>query len=112
MSDVLPDDPGFDVVERSLAGPLETCGPVWVGGLGFLGIVHVFNKEAGHFMEEIVQEASSLQDFSCDRTKVLAIIEDCGLHDQREDLFQWVDQFEVKSKEVLGGKGTESEPGN
>src|SRR5260370_3282312 len=112
MSDVLPDDPGFDVVEPSLAGPLETCGPVWLGGIGFLGIVHVFNKEAGHFMEEILQEASSMQDFSCARKKVLEIIEDCGLHDQREDLFQWVDQFEVQSKEVLGGKGKEREPGN
>ena len=27
-------------------------------------------------------------------------------------MFQWVDQFELQSKEVPGGKGKEREPGN
>ena len=112
MSDDLPADPGFDMVEPSLAGPSETHGPIWPGDIGSPHLDHVFNKEAGHFMEDILCEASSTQDFSHARKKVLEIIEDHGLHDQREDLFQWVDQFEMQSKEVPGRKGKEREPGN
>ena len=52
-----------------------------------------------------------MQDFSCARKKVLEIVEDCGLHDEREDLFQWVDQFEAQSKEGLEEK-ERREPGN
>ena len=48
-------------------------------------------------------------DFSHASKKVLEVIEDCRLHNQREDLFQWVDQFKSKINEGPGGKGKERE---
>ena len=76
MLDHIPGDLGFKVVEPSLAGPSVTGGPTWPGDIGSPPNDRVFNKEAGHFMEEILWEASLTLDFMCARKKVLEIIED------------------------------------
>ena len=96
MSDHILGDP----VKPSQAGPSGTGGPTWPGDIGPPPGDLDFNKEAGHFMEEIC------------RKKVLEIIEDHGLHNQREDLFSWVDKFELQSKEDARKKGKGIEPGN
>src|SRR5260370_4290549 len=105
MSDEISGDPGFEVVEPSQAGPSVIGGPTWPGDIGSPPNDRVFNKEAGHFMEEILREASSTLDFMHARKKVLEIIEDRGLHNQREDLFQWGHQLKLQSKVVPGVKG-------
>ena len=109
MSDSGIIDPGYKVVDANNAGPSVTSGPIW---LGSAELNPLFDQEMGCRMEEILSEVTLTQDFPHARMKVLEMVEEHNICNQREDLFEWVDQFELQNKEMTKDKGKAKELGS